>query len=269
MNKYDDLAKIIIKNVGGSSNIISLTHCVTRLRFHLRDESKARTEALKNTNGIVTVIRNGEQYMVVVGRHVTDVYDAVCAVAHISENGEHVTSAGRPAGRILSFLISLFHKEKAVLTDPNAFIVYAPISGKIKPLEKIEDPGFSSGVLGMGCAIEPSSDEIHAPFDGKVIQIAASKHAITLRSENGLELLIHIGMDTVELKGLGFSPFVRIGDDVKKGQLILKFNRAAIAVAGYCITTPVVVTNGAESTRVDVLTGGTVTEGQALLAVYQ
>ena len=267
MNKYDDLAKIIIKNVGGSSNIIGLTHCVTRLRFRLRDESKARTETLKNTSGIVTVIQNGEQYMIVIGRHVADVYDAVCAAAHINENGQRSFSAEHSSGRVLSFLTGLFHKERAVPADPDAFIVYAPISGKIKPLEKIEDPGFSSGVLGEGCAIEPSSDEIHAPFNGRVVQIASSKHAITLRSENGIEVLIHIGMDTVELKGLGFSPLVQVGDDVKRGQLILKFNRTAIASAGYCITTPVVVTNTAEIARVDVLANGTVAEGQALLAV--
>lgn len=268
MNKYDDLAKIIIKNVGGRSNIIRLTHCVTRLRFFLRDESKVKTEVLKNTSGIVTVIRSGEQYMVVIGSHVTDVYDAVCACARIEEDGSRSPSAKRSAGRFLPFLINLFRRERSVSADPDAFIVYAPTSGKIKPLEKIEDPGFSSGVLGKGCAIEPSGDEIRAPFDGRITQVAASKHAIAVRSENSTELLIHIGMDTVELKGLGFSPLVQEGDLVKKGQLLLKFNRAAIAAAGYCVTTPVVVTNAAEHTRVDFLASGTVTEGQALLAVY-
>ena len=86
-SKYDGLARIIIQNVGGKSNIISLTHCVTRLRFKLKDESKAQTDMLKDTDGIVTVIQSGGQYMVVIGNHVPQVYDAVCAVGHITPGG--------------------------------------------------------------------------------------------------------------------------------------------------------------------------------------
>lgn len=86
-SKYDGLARIIIQNVGGKENIISLTHCVTRLRFKLKDESKAQTDILKETDGIVTVIQSGGQYMVVIGNQVTDVYDAVCAVGHITPGG--------------------------------------------------------------------------------------------------------------------------------------------------------------------------------------
>ena len=86
-SKYDGLARIIIQNVGGKDNIISLTHCVTRLRFKLKDESKAQTEILKETDGVVTVVQSGGQYMVVIGNHVADVYDAVCAVGHIKPGG--------------------------------------------------------------------------------------------------------------------------------------------------------------------------------------
>lgn len=83
MTKYDGLARIIIQNVGGKSNITSLTHCITRLRFKLKDESKANTEILKNTEGIVTVIQSGGQYQVVIGNHVPDVYSTVCEIAHL------------------------------------------------------------------------------------------------------------------------------------------------------------------------------------------
>ena len=86
-SKYDGLARIIIQNVGGKSNIVSLTHCMTRLRFKLQDESKANTDVLKETDGIVTVIQSGGQYMVVIGQQVADVYDAVCAVGHIQPGG--------------------------------------------------------------------------------------------------------------------------------------------------------------------------------------
>ena len=82
-SKYDGLSRIIIQNVGGKENIQSLTHCVTRLRFKLKDESKANTDVLKSTDGVVTVIQSGGQYMVVIGNHVPDVYKSVVSVGHL------------------------------------------------------------------------------------------------------------------------------------------------------------------------------------------
>ena len=84
-SKYDGLARIIIQNVGGKDNINSITHCVTRLRFYLKDESKANTDVLKSTDGIVTVVQSGGQYMVVIGNHVGDVFDAVVSVGHLQD----------------------------------------------------------------------------------------------------------------------------------------------------------------------------------------
>ena len=120
-SKYDGLARIIIQNVGGKSNIISLTHCVTRLRFKLKDESKAQTDVLKDTDGIVTVIQSGGQYMVVIGNHVPQVYDAVCAVGHITpggavnEDGTAAESSGdapqekmNPFNAFISIITSVF-----------------------------------------------------------------------------------------------------------------------------------------------------------------
>lgn len=85
-SKYDGLARIIIQNVGGKANIISLTHCVTRLRFKLKDESKANTDILKSTDGIVTVMQTGGQYQIVIGNHVGAVYDTVCQVGHFTSD---------------------------------------------------------------------------------------------------------------------------------------------------------------------------------------
>ena len=119
-SKYDGLARIIIQNVGGKDNIVSLTHCITRLRFKLKDESKANTEVLKNTDGIVTVIQSGGQYMVVIGNQVPEVYDAVCAVGHIAPGGavnEDGTAAANgdapvrkqsPIGAFVSIVTSVF-----------------------------------------------------------------------------------------------------------------------------------------------------------------
>ena len=94
-SKYDGLARIIIQNVGGKSNIVSLTHCMTRLRFKLQDESKANTDVLKETDGIVTVIQSGGQYMVVIGQQVADVYDAVCTVLPRMPDAQRIRPMGQ------------------------------------------------------------------------------------------------------------------------------------------------------------------------------
>ena len=592
MNKYDGLARIIIQNVGGKSNILSLTHCVTRLRFKLKDESKAQTDILMDTDGIVTVIKSGGQYMVVIGNHVPAVYDAVCSVGHITPGGavnvdgspmeggddrpkektnpldafvSIVTSVFTPAlgvlaatgilkgvlalfvamgvlagdgptynilyslgdgffyfmpillaytaskkfglpelegmvigagllypymisgydisslfaipvtmpssgnysssvipiicavafaawfeklykkyipdtikmfalplitctvtfcltlwvigpiasiasdllGAFFTFLsnasgllmglvvgalwqvLAIWIKTKnsktrslcapafisavAGVTEPAIYgitlpkktpfimtcvasaitgaglmasgvtsymmgglgvfgytayvnpanndisgmiwafvwtvvafvlgfvlvfftykdepnkkkaapapaaekapkaavpagdkIVGAPLEGEIRILSEIEDPVFSSEALGKGCAIEPAKGEVVAPFDGTIEQVAETKHAIGMTGDNGLEVLIHVGIDTVELKGKGYEPMVKVGDKVKKGQLLLKFDMETISAAGYKLTTPVVITNTDDFASVEPVAAGKVTQGQDVLLV--
>lgn len=143
-SKYDGLARIIIQNVGGKSNIISLTHCITRLRFKLKDESLAQTEILNNTEGIVTVIQSGGQYMVVIGNHVPQVYDAVCAVGHITPGGA-VNEDGSAAAEDPNA-----PKEKQ---NPfNAFV--SIVTGVFTPaLGVLSACGILKGVLGLLVAV--------------------------------------------------------------------------------------------------------------------
>lgn len=270
MSKYDDLANIIIKNVGGQTNILSITHCATRLRFKLKDENKADTKALNSARGVVTVIRSGGQYMVVIGRHVVSVYDAVCVALKNEKNA----SASRKAERSMIYrLKQFFHfhlppSANVPIELGGKSIIYAPVTGKICSLNKIEDPVFSSEALGLGCAIEPEKGEVTAPFNGTVAQIAQTKHAVSLRSNDGVELLIHVGMDTVELNGKGFTLHVRMGEQVKKGQLILEFDKKSISAAGYSVTTPIIITNSADFLSIETLRTGSISEGQPLLAVH-
>lgn len=121
-----------------------------------------------------------------------------------------------------------------------------PISGKVLSLSKIEDEVFSSGAMGIGIAIDPSDNKVFAPFNGTIEFIADSKHAIGLRSEEGVELLIHIGMDTVKMNGKGFDVKTSENAKVKEGDLLLEFDRKAIEKSGYSLVTPVVITNGHE-----------------------
>ena len=146
-------------------------------------------------------------------------------------------------------------------------VIAAPLEGEMLVLSEIADPVFSSEALGKGCAIEPSKGEVVAPFDGTVEQVAETKHAVGLTGDNGVEVLIHVGMDTVELKGQGYEPQVKVGDKVKKGQLLLKFDMAAIKAAGYPLTTPIVVTNTDDFTSVEPVATGKVVEGQDVVVI--
>lgn len=124
--------------------------------------------------------------------------------------------------------------------------VFAPVQGKVIPLEKVNDSAFSAKMMGEGIAIIPTDDMIVAPFDGTVTALFPTKHAIGLTSEAGLELLIHVGIDTVELNGKHFESFVETGDKIKKGQPLLKVDFAELKKAGYDIVTPIVVTNSSQ-----------------------
>lgn len=128
-----------------------------------------------------------------------------------------------------------------ITTEPG--MIYAPLSGKVISLSQIGDGVFSEGILGNGCGIIPSEETVYAPFDGKVIQSTDTKHAIGLESNDGIELLIHVGMDTVAMNGKGFQVFVSEGDIVTCGQKLMTFSKKNIADAGYPDTTAIVITN--------------------------
>ncbi|MUV36811.1 PTS system beta-glucoside-specific EIIBCA component [Lentibacillus sp. JNUCC-1] len=127
--------------------------------------------------------------------------------------------------------------------EPQDITVYAPITGKVTALEEVPDPVFSQKMMGEGVAIEPDDGTVYAPVDGTIIQLFETKHAIGIRAENGAEILIHIGLDTVELKGDGFTAFVAEDDHVKTGDKLLTFDIDTIKSHDKNPITPIIVTN--------------------------
>lgn len=121
--------------------------------------------------------------------------------------------------------------------------VFSPIEGKVLPLSEAKDGAFSDGIMGKGVVIEPTSGEVVAPFDGTVMTLFPTNHAIGLISETGAEVLIHIGIDTVQLEGKGFEAFVKQGDIVKKGQKLVQFDIDTITSEGYNTQVPIIITN--------------------------
>ena len=123
--------------------------------------------------------------------------------------------------------------------------ISSPLQGEVMPLSQVPDEVFSSGMMGQGVAIMPTDNKVYAPFDGKVAMVTGSKHAIGLTADNGIELLIHVGLDTVQLNGAPFNYKVAEGDRFKAGDVLLEFDLAAIKRAGLSPITPIIVTNSA------------------------
>ena len=138
--------------------------------------------------------------------------------------------------------------------------IEAPIPGKVVPIEQVPDETFSTGVLGVGFAVEPSEGKVYAPFDGECENMFDTFHAMGLNSDTGVSLLIHVGLETVSLNGKPFKPHVKSGDRIKKGQLLLEFDMDMIKASGCPTITPVLVTNEDELSSVTVGTDKIVVE---------
>ena len=141
----------------------------------------------------------------------------------------------------------------------------SPLAGKLLPLSEVKDEVFSSGAMGEGVAVEPSEGVLHAPADGKVVMTFPTGHAIGMKTSDGAEILMHIGMDTVNLQGHGFETLVAKGDEVKAGDELVKFDIDAIHAKGYVVTTPIVVTNSKYYEKITVVSQGKVKVGQEIL----
>lgn len=218
-SKYDGLARIIIQNVGGRDNIISIAHCITRLRFKLKDESKANTEVLKATDGIVTVMQSGGQYQVVIGNHVPDVYTVVCEHAHIS--AEASADAGKQqkmgvGATLIDWISGIFQPILAVLSaagiikgllaiwafvDPNAaatgaytvwysladgFFMYLPIILGATAAKKFGGSQFTGMAMGVALVYPSitgmaSAEAIGTIFEGTILQMSYSSTFLVFR----------------------------------------------------------------------------------------
>ena len=147
--------------------------------------------------------------------------------------------------------------------DPQA--VLAPVTGRPMALRDVADPAFAEGMLGVGVGIEPAGDVAYAPVSGVVAADVKTRHALLIRSECGAEVLLHVGLDSVKLRGEGFRQLVRKGDAVRAGQPVLSFDRALMAERGLDDTVVVTVTNPGDFARVEVCCEGDVAAGAAVL----
>lgn len=179
-----------------------------------------------------------------------------------------VAFAGIAISMVVGFVLTmLFYKEKeetaAVVT------ISSPLKGKLVQLSDVKDDAFSSGALGEGIAVMPEEGVLYAPADGTISAFFPTGHAIGLTTTEGVELLMHVGMDTVQLEGKGFKPLAAAGDTVKKGQKLLEFDMEYISKAGFSLVTPILVANTAEYAAVTPSKGENISYGEELLTVQK
>ena len=145
-------------------------------------------------------------------------------------------------------------------------VLGATAKGDCLPMEKIPDPVFSTGVLGQCCGIDPTEGKVYAPIDGKIVQVADTLHAVGLEAA-GIEILIHVGVDTVDMNGDGFTSSLKVGQSVKKGDLLLTMDLDKIRAAGHPATVITVVTNSDDFASVEAVAQGAVAPGDDILRI--
>lgn len=161
----------------------------------------------------------------------------------------------------MGFLDKLFGKKE----EPKMELV-APLAGEAVSISQVNDPTFSDEILGKGLAIRPTGNEVFAPCDGKIEMMFDTGHAVSMTSNDGIEILIHVGLETVNLKGKHYQVHAANSDQVKKGQKLISFDREAIAAEGYDVITPIVICNSGQFTAIEPHTG-TVSVGDVVLTL--
>ncbi len=158
-------------------------------------------------------------------------------------------------------------ESEIILTNTEENIIYAPLTGNVIPLEQIPDDTFASGVLGNGVGIEPTVGEVVAPFDGTIATVTDTKHAIGLMGPKDMEMLIHVGVDTVKMQGEGFEVFVSEGDEVKAGERLMTFQIDKIKEAGYSPTTAVLLNNSDDYENFKVIKTGATQKSEPVIKI--
>ncbi|HEI6298963.1 TPA: PTS transporter subunit IIABC [Staphylococcus aureus] len=231
-----ELPYAVLEAMGGKANIKHLDACITRLRVEVNDKSKVDVPGLKDL-GASGVLEVGNNMQAIFGPKSDQIKHEMQQIM----NGQVVEN---PTTMEDDKDETVVVAEDKSATSELSHIVHAPLTGEVTPLSEVPNQVFSEKMMGDGIAIKPSQGEVRAPFNGKVQMIFPTKHAIGLVSDSGLELLIHIGLDTVKLNGEGFTLHVEEGQEVKQGDLLINFDLDYIRNHAKSDITPIIVTQG-------------------------
>lgn len=257
----DPVSAMILRGLGGLTNVSDVDCCATRLRVTVTDPDKI-SDALLKQSGASGVIHKGNGVQVVYGPQVAviksnlvDFMDTPeAATLDLSSSAKTAPAPQKEAKQMPSSA-----KQDTILN--------AHMNGVVVPMAKVQDDVFANCILGDGVAVEPSEGKLFAPADGVINNIFDTKHAIGIQAEDGVEILLHIGINTVQLGGKHFEVHVNADQTVKRGDLLISFDMDAIREAGYLCTTPMIVCNTDDYQSITPLSSGEIQAGSELLEI--
>lgn len=262
----DVVSAMILKGLGGKDNLSDVDCCATRLRVTVNDASKVMDDMLK-ASGASGVIHKGNGVQVIYGPKVSviksDLEDFIDSP--YSDDPDSIIGTEKASDKIEEKP----QTEGAENTETNGktITLYSHMNGTVVKLEDVEDEVFSQKILGEGAAVEPSEGKLYAPCDGKIDSVFDTKHAVNMVSDDGVEILLHIGIDTVKLGGQYFEAHVSDGQEVKKGDLLISFDMDKIKAAGYKVTTPLIIGNTDDYASVEPVAQNSVSAGDMILKI--
>lgn len=262
----DVVSAMILKGLGGKDNLSDVDCCATRLRVTVNDASKVMDDMLK-ASGASGVIHKGNGVQVIYGPKVSviksDLEDFIDSP--YSDDPDSIIGTEKASDKIEEKP----QTEGAENTETNGktITLYSHMNGTAVKLEDVEDEVFSQKILGEGAAVEPSEGKLYAPCDGKIDSVFDTKHAVNMVSDDGVEILLHIGIDTVKLGGQYFEAHVSDGQEVKKGDLLISFDMDKIKAAGYKVTTPIIIGNTDDYASVEPAAENSISAGDIILKI--
>lgn len=250
-NADDDLSMAIVHGLGGKSNIESVDCCITRLRCTVADSNLVRDDVLKAT-GAAGVVKAGAGVQVIYGPRVTLIksnLEEYLERSNVDDAYGDMLAAGQIDGA------AKLEEENKVDLGESSMEILSPANGDLLDLSEVPDDVFSQKLMGEGFAVESADGDIYAPVSGEIGMIFPTKHAIIIATEDGIEVLIHMGIDTVKMDGKGFELFCEMGQKVKAGDKLAHMDKAVFQAEGYPTVTPVIFTNLDTSKKIDIVEG--------------
>ena len=261
----DAISEMITEGLGGKKNISDVDCCATRLRITVYDTERVNDEILKQT-GSRGIVKKGQGVQIIYGPHVTV----------IKSNLEDYLETAPDTYAETTVLENTETKTEETTVSENAenetkakstIIISSPITGNADDLSAVPDEAFAGRMMGDGAAVTPTEAIITAPEDGEVAFVFDTKHAIGFETESGVELLIHVGVDTVSLNGEGFEVFVENGQKVKKGDAMMKINIPYLTEHAPSLCSPVLCTDLDDNQKIRLLAKGEIKAGEPLFAI--
>ncbi|WP_225372278.1 PTS N-acetyl glucosamine transporter subunit IIABC [Klebsiella pneumoniae] len=254
------LATSYIAAVGGTDNLKAIDACITRLRLTVGDSAKVNDAACKRLGASGVVKLNKQTIQVIVGAKAESIGDEMKKVV---TRGPVAAAAAAPAGNVATAAPAA--KPQAVANAKTVESLVSPITGDVVALEQVPDEAFASKAVGDGIAVKPTSNIVVAPAAGTVVKIFNTNHAFCLETNNGAEIVVHMGIDTVALEGKGFKRLVEEGSDVEAGEPILEMDLDFLNANARSMISPVVCSNSDDYSALVILASGKVVAGQTPL----